>query len=106
MAQLWWQISHRGNVGFYGAASAAPLEHHNGCTSPVVDVKMVPGDKCLWLETLTGSLYRVNPANMPGPEWRGLGTYLVQKARLHALERGEAPYHPTAVERQLARAVG
>lgn len=42
MAQLWWQISHHGNVGFYGAASAAPLEHHDGSTSPVVE----PEDEC------------------------------------------------------------
>lgn len=106
MARTWWQISHQGVVGFYGSVDAEPLAHHNGNTSPVVVVKRKPGDDCLWLETLSGSLYRVNPANMPGPEWRGLGTYLVQKARLHAFERGEVFYHPTALERQLARAVG
>lgn len=89
---MWWLISHRGVVATYGSTSAPATEHHTGHSTPVVGVQMSPDHpRCLLLKTASGNTWMVDAdaeTSTPGPEWRGLGTRLVQIARKHELRAG------------------
>ncbi len=89
---MWWLVSHHGVIATYGLRSAPATVHHTGHSTPVVSVQMSPSyPGALILTTASGNNWLVDAdaeASTPGPEWRGLGTRIIQIARKHDLRAG------------------
>lgn len=90
---MWWCINRHGQLVTYGHRALSPKEHHDGNSTPIVGVQKSPEfPGSIILKTASGSRWIVDdePAakSTPGPEWRGLATYLVQLQRKSALLAG------------------
>lgn len=89
---MWWLVSHTGVIATYGPRDYEPADHNTGHSTPVVGVNMSPDyPGALLLLTASGNRWIVDAdveGSTPGPEWRGLGTTIVQKARKYSLKMG------------------
>lgn len=88
----WWGVSHDGIIVTYGDRCKPALDHHDGHSTPIVNVRKEAGKHGIILETASGSRYLVEEdasISTPSPAWRGLGTTLVQRQRKCALLAGE-----------------
>lgn len=91
---MWWCVTHDGIIAVYGKRTAVPAAHHTGHSTYVVGVERCGAAEyhgCVIMVTASGNRWLLDDdveKSTPGPEWRGLGTTLVQRARKHTLVSG------------------
>jgi hypothetical protein len=91
---MWWCVTHDGVIAVYGERTSAPAAHNTGHSTYVVGVERIAMAEyrgCIVAVTASGNRWLLDAdveGTTPGPEWRGLGTMLVQRARKHTLVSG------------------